>query len=123
MGTPQLDAHLASDIKDVAEWLGVPVESVHFETRNESIEAFKKQIIEMESSYLEFPEDDERTSAIERLLQAGEAPKPIYVEHGDEHNFIMEGRHRIVAFHRFGLTEIPVCRVRPIPTNKPRLRL
>ena len=122
MGAPQVETHLPSDVKDVAEWLGVPSESIQFETRNESIEPFAKQIKEMESSYLEFPEDNERTSAIERLLLTGEVPMPIYVQHGDEHNFIMEGRHRIVAFHRVGLTEIPVCRVRPTQTNKHRLR-
>ena len=114
--------HIQSDLKNVADWLDLAVDAIQFDTSIEPIELFKKQIIEMESTYLEFPEDDERTGVIERLLKAGEAPKPIYVANSDEHNFIMEGRHRIVAFHRVGLVDIPVCRVRPIPTNKPKFR-
>lgn len=107
------DRHQPCDIDDVADWLGIAACELDLQTSNEPIDQFITQIAEMESSYLEFPEDYERTWLIEKLLLAGAHPFPVYVERQDSANFIMEGRHRIVAFHRIGLTKVPVCRVSP----------
>lgn len=107
-----MERHFPSDLEDVADWLGVEVEQVELRTELESIEPFLAQIREMEGTYLEFPQDAKRTARIERQLRAGEVAMPIYIEDGDQHNFVMEGRHRMVAFLRLGMREIPVCRVR-----------
>lgn len=47
-------------------------------------------------------------------------PQPIYVGKDDPNNFIMEGRHRVVAFKWFGLNEIIVAEVSEL---KPELKL
>ena len=71
----------------------------------------------MLGTYDEFPEDEARTRKILKALQSGEPVLPVFVEDGDTTHFIMEGRHRIVAFIQSGLSEIPVAFV----SKKPEL--
>jgi len=77
----------------------------------EMITNFLKDAKDMLDTYLEFPEDAERTNKIVELIQNNEPVLPIYVEKDVPDNFIMEGRHCIVAFMLLGMTEIPVARV------------
>jgi len=44
-------------------------------------------------------------------LKSGNEPLPIYVEKDDPDNFVMEGRHRMVAFFLYGMDKVPVCYV------------
>jgi hypothetical protein len=65
----------------------------------------------MYGTYDEFPEDEERTNRILKLLKRGAQPLPIYVEAGDPDFFVMEGRHRMVAFWLAEMKTIPVAYV------------
>lgn len=55
------------------------------------------------------------------MLKNGEKPIPIYVEKDDPHNFIMEGRHRIVAFYLMGFKDVEVARCSLKIENKNKL--
>lgn len=100
------DLH-CEDLKHVCDWL--KSDKIEVELKILPIKIFAKQIEEMEGTFLEFPEDEERVDAIFNLIQQGDIANPVYVEQGDSQMFIMEGRHRIVAFHRANLKEIEVC--------------
>lgn len=98
------------DKNQVAKWLGVNIEKVNFDIKMEPIDNFINQAKEALLSYDFFPKDKKRTNKILKLLKSGSPALPIYVEKDDKNNFIMEGRHRIVAFYMLGLKEIPVTR-------------
>ena len=99
-------------VKDTGEWLNKAINDIEFFYKEEPIELFNSQIEEMISTYGEFDEELQRTEKILELLKNGEKPKPIFIELRDEHKFIMEGRHRIVAFKWFGLKTVPVIYVK-----------
>ena len=103
--------HEEHDLRVVASWLKCDVADLSLELREESIDQFMPQVREMLASYDLFPKEAARTDRIERLLRKGAAPRPIYVERDDPHNFILEGRHRIVAFYRLGHKTVRACRV------------
>lgn len=100
-----------SDLKDVAEWLRTTVDDLDIDYKSEPMSLYEKSAKEMYESYDEFPKDKKRTDKIIKLLKKGERPLPIYVEKGDPHNFVMEGRHRMVAFYLLGYKEVMVARV------------
>lgn len=108
-----------SDLKDVSEWLGTTVNNLEIEYKVESMELYRQDAIDMLNSYDEFPEDKKRTDKIISLLKRGEKPLPIYVEKNDTNNFVMEGRHRMVAFYLLGYHEVLVARVNS--TKKPKV--
>lgn len=95
-----------NDIKDVSEWLNKEISYIKFEFVEEDICKFKKQIDDMESSLQYNIDEEERVMIIEELLKEGESPFAIFVDKAD--NFILEGRHRVVAFSRQHLKKIPV---------------
>lgn len=99
------------DLESVAEWLGTTVDQLEVTKSPEPIDRFLNQIKEMYASYDEFPEDADRTNRIVQLIKGGEKPLPIYVEADDPSLFVMEGRHRMVAFWLLGMKKIPVARV------------
>ena len=101
--------HNQQDLDDVADWLNTTPDNLSVEVKQEPIEKFIKQIREMYGTYDEFPEDEERTSRILKLLKRGAKPLPIYVEANDPDLFVMEGRHRMVAFCLAGMKTIPVA--------------
>ena len=98
-----------ADIKSVAEWLNTTPDNLNIETVNEPIQKFIQQIKEMYGTFGENDEDAIRTERIEDLLKQGAKPLPIYVEKNDPELFVMEGRHRMVAFWLVGMTTIPVA--------------
>lgn len=101
------------DLKNVSEWFSTGVENVLVvETKNEPIKLFINDIIDCLNSYDEFPEDEERTQKIIKDIRSTGEIYPVYVEEKDANHFIMEGRHRMVAFYLLGYTEIPVSYVR-----------
>lgn len=99
------------DLKDVSEWLDTSVDNIKVELKKEPISKFEKQIKEMYSTYDEFPKDEKRTNKILNQLKEGEKALPIYVEKNDKNLFVMEGRHRMVAFWLHEMKEIPVAYV------------
>jgi hypothetical protein len=99
------------DLKDVADWMNTTPDNLLVEVRQEPIEKFIGQIREMYATYEEFPKDEKRTNRILKLLRRGAQPLPIYVEAGDPHLFVMEGRHRMVAFWLAEMKTIPVAYV------------
>jgi hypothetical protein len=94
------------DLKNVSEWLDKDIENINFEFEWEDINKFKKQIEEMENVMEYELEDLEKVENILSLLQKEEIPYAIFVNKSD--NFILEGRHRIVAFHLFGMKLVPI---------------
>ena len=97
------------DLKDVADWLDTTPNKLKVEVKQEPIEKFIKQIREMYGTYDEFPKDEKRTNRILKLLKRGAQPLPIYVAANDPDLFVMEGRHRMVAFWLAGMKTIPVA--------------
>jgi len=100
-----------SDVIDVGEWLNKPIEKIKYYYKEEPISMFNNTIEEMESTYDEFTDERDRTEHIVDLLEKGNKPMVIFIELNDKDNFIMEGRHRIVAFSWFGLDKVPVVYV------------
>jgi hypothetical protein len=103
--------HNQQDLKDVADWMNTTPDKLSVTVKQEPIEKFIKQIREMYGTYDEFPEDKKRTNRILKLLKRGAKPLPIYVEANDPYLFVMEGRHRMVAFWLEGMKTIPVAYV------------
>lgn len=101
-----------SDVEDVGTWLNKDIKEIEFYYKEVPIEWFDSQIAEMESTYDEFPEDLARTEKIFDLIRNGNKPKPIFVNLNDKDRFIMEGRHRIVAFKWLNMKKVPVIYVK-----------
>ena len=103
--------HQAEDLRNVAQWLRTTPDQIDITMVEEPIEKFIGQIREMHGTYDEFPEDAERTENILDALKSGADPLPVYVEKDDPDLFVMEGRHRMVAFMLAGMKTIPVAYV------------
>ena len=113
-----MNESLDNDLNDVADWMNTTPDRLNIDIVQEPIEKFIKQIREMYDSYDEFPEDAKRTNNIVKLLYAGKKAMPIYVDKGDPHLFVMEGRHRMVAFMLAGMKRIPVAYVSVNPVTE-----
>lgn len=112
------------DLKNVSEWFSTSIENVNIkETKSEPIEYFLKDILECLDSHDEFPDDARRTNIIMKdIMRTGEV-YPVYVEFGDSNKFVMEGRHRMIAFHLLGYQEIPVCYVENLSRKENKFKL
>jgi hypothetical protein len=100
-----------SDVKDVGEWLNKPIEEIKYYYKEEPISMFRDTIKDMESTYNIFPKDKKRTKQIFDQLKNGDKSMAIFIGLNDNNNFILEGRHRIVAFSWFGYNKVPVIYV------------
>lgn len=110
------------DIESLAKWLKCDASDLRFKNENASIERFLPLIHDLIATYQQFPKEEERTSRIIRLLKSGGQPLPVFIDEDDGHDFIMEGRHRVVAFYLAGLTTVPISIVRrqaPRVINEP----
>lgn len=104
-----------SDKNDVAEWLNTDIENVRFyDVEQVSIDLFKKDAMEMLDSFDEFPKDRKRTEKILKEIAKTGIEYPMYVSKDDDFNFVMEGRHRMVAFLILEKKTVPVCYVEVI---------
>lgn len=111
------------DINEIVGWMNVnDRDDLIIEKTFLSFDLFNKQATEMEGTYSEFPKDKKRSLKIFNELKSGNDPEPIYIEKNDPNLFIMEGRHRIVAFKWFGLKEIPVIFVSVKNKNKLKIK-
>jgi len=99
------------DIKSVAEWFHTTIDNLEITLKSEPIVKFLDQIREMYNTYSEFPRDAARTKKIIKQIKLSDKLYPIYVENGDPRLFVMEGRHRMVAFMLLGYKTIPVAYV------------
>lgn len=99
--------------EDVVGWFhkASSINDLVFKLKTYPISVFQKQIDEMESTYNEFSEDEQRTQEIYKVIKNGADIYPIYIEKGDESLFVIEGRHRMVAFSWLGILKIPVYEV------------
>lgn len=96
-----------NDLEDVSRWLdNCPLDELIFEFVGENISKFKKDITEMENSISYDSDYKKRVEIIKDLLKEGKVPYAVFVS--KDTNFILEGRHRIVAFYQYGLEVIPV---------------
>lgn len=102
------------DLHSVAEWMGRSLDNLVFQYQLVPISIFAKQAEEMFGTYDEFPKDKQRTDKISKIIKQQPA-YPVFVEAGDPSNFIMEGRHRIVAFWQVGMQRVPVFYVGVVP--------
>lgn len=101
------------DLEHAVKWFsGVSPDECEFSLSLESIETFRSQIDEMVASYPTFPKERARTKKIASEIKNGERALPVFVEYGDDRNFIIEGRHRIVAFDQLGMKKAIVCWVK-----------
>lgn len=97
------------DVKSITEWMNVKsVNELLIEKKYINIDLLEKQINEMESTYKEFKSDLIRSRKIFNKINKGSTVEPIYIEKNDKHLFVMEGRHRMVAFKWLNIREIPV---------------
>lgn len=101
----------ADDIASVAEWFHTTTDNLIINIVEEPITKFLKQIRELYNSYDKYPRDANRTKKIMKEIKNNNKIYPIYVENGDPSLFVMEGRHRMVAFMLLGFTTIPVAYV------------
>jgi hypothetical protein len=98
------------DLQDVCGWINAKsIEDIETRFEKIPIDRLLGQIKEMGASYKEFPKEKARTRRICNLLESGEDANPVYIEEGDESLFVMEGRHRMVAFEWKDMTEVDVC--------------
>jgi ParB-like chromosome segregation protein Spo0J len=97
---------IEADLAAVDEWL--QAEAVH-RLVTEPMARFIDRAQYLLDTYPDFPAEKTRTDVIIATIQAGGELWPIFVDSEDD--FILEGRHRIVAFHILGLTTIPVIYV------------
>lgn len=116
-GEGRVAPHDEADLQAVGQWMGCAPEALELSVSWEPIAQFIDEVEAMVESYPRLPKEAARTRRIERLLSKGELPRPVYVERGEV--FVMEGRHRIVAFARAGMLEVPVCRVARGPKAVP----
>lgn len=101
---------IANDLKDVGEWMNSDPVSLIYGLSIEPMSKFEKEAKEMYATYDEFPEDAARTEKIVNLLKKGAKQLPIFYD--ENHGFVMEGRHRMVAFYILGLKTVPVVKVK-----------
>lgn len=101
------------DLQKAVKWMsGVVLQECEVNITIESIELFRSQIIEMVETYPAYPKDRARMKKIMHDIKAGERALPVFVEAADPSNFIIEGRHRIVAFDQLGMKRVIVARLR-----------
>jgi hypothetical protein len=95
---------LEADLQAVRDWMGTG--DLRFRFSTEPMSAYADMARSLKETYPQFPADRRRTGRISRLLKDGAVPWPVFVDEAD--GFVMEGRHRIVAFLDAGFEAIPV---------------
>jgi hypothetical protein len=100
---------LEKELRFLKEWTNTT--NIVFEYCLLNICMFDKQIVEMQSSYAKFPKEKRRKDRILKTIQKTGELWPVYIEAKDCHHFIIEGRHRIVAFKEAGITRIPCVKL------------
>ena len=98
------------DLKAAAAWFNVEPSEIGYKLVYEPIEKFQKDKTRLETLD-QYPGDLKRVRRIARELRKNGRLLPVFVEEDDPEMFIIEGRHRILAFWIVGQKEIPVVYV------------
>lgn len=101
---------IQDDIENVSQWLGCSVSNLSFTLDIEPMANRAAFATDLLSTYPCFPRDERRTNAVRKALKCGSTAWPIFVDAVD--GFLMEGRHRIVAFYLEGRQTVNVVRVK-----------
>lgn len=99
---------LEADLKDVSKWLKCKIQDLSLRPANLPAERFHDLVEGLLASYAKCPAEKRRMEKILNKIQSGEPLLPVFIEENDPDNFIMEGRHRIVAFCIAKTPVIPV---------------
>lgn len=102
---------IKSDLVSIGEWQRANPVDLTYKLVIEPISLVIDDASSMYASYDEFPEDEDRTNKIVELLESGSIQLPVFIEMDDAHNFVMEGRHRMVAFYLLNMSTLPVVYV------------
>lgn len=109
----QLDGSTSDDdLEAVSGWMKRPLADLSFMLALGPRARFQPHAEQMLASYPQFPKEKMRTGKIQRLLEGGESAFPVYVDADDGHDFVIEGRHRLVALWLTETPLIPVVEVR-----------
>lgn len=103
--------YIFDDIKDVAECFHTTSDNLEIIIKEEPIDLFLPQIHTILRTYKDFPRDKKRTKKVMREINKTGNLYPIYVENKDPNLFVMEGKHRLVAYILLGFKKIPVAYV------------
>lgn len=99
---------LSADLADVAKWLKCKPQQLGLRKASLPAELFRELVSGLVESYDHFPAEKHRMEKILKEVERGAPLLPVFIEEDDPENFIMEGRHRIVAFLMAGVTTVPV---------------
>lgn len=99
---------LGSDLEDVAKWLKCKPQQLALKRSSLPAETFRELVSGLVDSYDHLPGERKRMQKILKEIENGAPLLPVFIEEDDPENFIMEGRHRIVAFLLAGVTTVPV---------------
>lgn len=72
------------------------------------VQIFDEQLVIFRQRTSSSPSDRARVHAILDRLKAGECALPVFIQHNDPRQRILEGTHRIVAWSEIGLNPVPV---------------
>lgn len=104
------DLKKTKDLIAVSSWLRAEDSDIAYKIAYEPITKFTKDK-ERLKSLSKFPKDLKRVKAIAGQLRKTGKLLPVFIEEDDPDMFIIEGRHRILAFWLTGQREIPVVYV------------
>lgn len=99
---------LRADLSETAKWLKCKPQDLALRMAYLPAEIFRELVNGLVESYDQFPAERRRMQKILEEIENGAPPLPVFIEEDDPENFIMEGRHRIVAFLMAGLPTVPV---------------
>jgi hypothetical protein len=99
---------LSDDLLAVAKWLKCKPQNLMLRKAEVPAESFRSLVDNLVETYANFPGEKIRTQKILKKIGKGEPLLPVFIEENDPESFIMEGRHRIVAFLLAGASTVPV---------------
>jgi hypothetical protein len=101
------------DVVHVSMWLDKDIDDLKFYLKNESIDKFEGVISDLSFCYELFESDKEKSVEIYKILKDNKNKLlPVFIEYGDEDNFIIEGNSRLVAYKWLDFNYIPVIYVK-----------
>lgn len=97
---------LGEEIEKAGRWFDVPLK---FSLGKQPMAVFSERAERAIAAHRENPEDFMKTNIIIDVLNSGGTPWPIFLYGEDD--FLLEGWHRIVAFHILGMQTVDIIYV------------